>query len=245
MEFDVNMLPLLDDPLVEEANIYDLSLKVCLSDSVLKHYFTYLQRFCRSDSEIFQHIQFVFELFPELANSGDIPHPWVWKDIVTSAKNVGNTEEAKTLSLKIQKENRKVAYWTGGLEFTKNHEQVAKYLVENDFYILLGIEPFCYPSEAGKNRGSIADDVVPMSLWSKYLGKNGFIFRVPRPLPKDELFLEHFYDGLYEQITERKASIVVSGDDKFKEDKAKRGPIVLVPHFNYPSTTQLWRSFYG
>ena len=244
MEFDVSMLPLLDDPLVEEANIYNPSLKVRLSDSVLKHYFTYLHRFCGPDSEIFQHIQFVFKLFPELVNPGDIPHPWVWRDIVTSAENVGNTDEAKTASQKILGENRKVAYWTGGLEFTKNHEQVAKYLLENDFYILLGIEPFCYPSEAGKKRGSIADDVVPMSLWSKYLGENGFIFRIPRPLPQYGFQLEQFYSGLYEQVTNRKAYIVVSGADKFQKDKVKRGPIVIVPHFNYPTTTELYQSFY-
>ncbi|MCC6711408.1 MAG: hypothetical protein IT416_03595 [Candidatus Pacebacteria bacterium] len=143
-------------------------------------------------------------------------------------------------------EGEKVAYWTGGLELTEAHFEVASFLINKQkMKIILGIEPATYPEENSKGRGSLTDTIVPISLWSKKLSDNGFIFEIPRPISDSKQAKETFYQNLYRQITRNEAFIVVSERDPYQEEKNKRGKVVVVPDFDKPSTTQLYQSFFN
>jgi len=158
--------------------------------------------------------------------------------------NVGSIRKASEICGEWLLEGSAVAYWTGGLEFTRSQFEVARFLMDRGFLILLGIEPYCYPDEFNKNRGPIVDHIVPVSFWSKVLGRSGFIFQVSRPLPVEKEALDDFYRELYQSITSGTAQIVVSAAYAHAEVKRSRGPVVEVPYFNFPSTSGLWRSFF-
>jgi hypothetical protein len=239
-QFELNML---STPMVQEANIYDLSLGKILADKVLKDYLLKLIKFSPPTSLINQHANWLLEQFSELKTADKIPMPWVWADLVTAVENVGSLEQAQEKCKQWLSEGEQVAYWTGGLELTEAHFEVANFLVNNQgMKIILGIEPATYPEENSKGRGSLTDTIVPISLWSKLLENNGFIFEVPRPMINNR---EIFYQNLYQLVTAGEASIVVSEKDPYKETKKQRGKVVLVPEFNRPATTDLYQSFFS
>lgn len=235
---------LIQDPMVEEAGILELSWKKIIDDKVLAHYTRYLLRIAPEGSEIKAHGEWLMSVFPELAEAGNIPHPWVWADLVVKADNIGDLDGAETMCKKWIAGGSRVAYWTGGLEFTRAHYEVAKFLFRRQMKILLGVEPFCYPNESSKGRGAMAEDIVPVSFWSKLLKEDGFVFNIPRPLPSGLNNLSVFYNDLYAKITAGQAEIVISDDDLYLGEKLKRGKSIVVPHFSYPSTTELWNSFF-
>ena len=65
-------LPLVSDVFVHEANIYDISWKVVLSDSVLKHYIETLRMDARPDGLLYKHANWLLAAFPELNNASEI-----------------------------------------------------------------------------------------------------------------------------------------------------------------------------
>jgi len=69
------------------------------------------------------------------------------------------------------------------------------------------------------------------------------VFVVPRPLPGDQADRDAFYRDLYVTISGGRAAIVISEDDPHKNEKLRRGKTVVVPHFDYPTTTQLFESY--
>ncbi len=231
-----------DHPMVSDANIGDLSEGKRLADSVLRSWVHYLRGISSQGSLVQEHARWLMEVFPDLS---DIPEIERGVDLVTEAQNVGNVKQAGARCYQWAAEGRKVSYWTGGLEFTRAHHAVAEYLLDRKETILLGIEPFCYPREAHKFRGAISESSVPISLWSRLLGERGFVFYVPRPLPESLEDRDNFYTGLFEQVTQGQARIVVSERDPHKADKLKRGEIIEVPYFEFPSTTELWESSFG
>src|SRR3989344_746328 len=161
--------PLFYDPMIEEANIWDLSWGKILSDRVLGRYVGNLVRFNPSGSPIRGHAEWLRKVFPGLAVAEPVPDPWVWADLVTDVVNVGSMDRARKVCSEWVSEGASVAYWTGGLEFTMSHFEAAKFLMDQGMNVLLGVEPFCYPNEANKGRGELVDHIVPVSLWSKLL----------------------------------------------------------------------------
>lgn len=237
-------LPLIYDPMIAEANLWNLSQGRILSDSVLYHYLSLMLRDSPNGSLIRHHISWIMSLFPDFKHSARIPNPWTWDDLVVKVVNVGSVETASEACSRWISEADKVAYWTGGLEFTRGQYEAARFLIEREYRVLLGVEPFCYPGEFNKDRGPIVGHIVPVSFWSKILGKSGFIFQVPRPLPVNEAELDDFYRELYQAITHGSAEIIVAEADTYSGTKRRRGPIVEVPRFNFPSTTDLWNSYF-
>lgn len=235
---------LFQHPMVEETNIWDSSLKVVLDDSVLKKHLDYVRRFSPSGSLLQQHADWIFNIFPELVEEGDIPRPWIWSDLITRVSNIGTVDDATKKYAGWETIESKVAYWTGGLEFTRNHYEVSKHLKDGGLKILLGLEPFCYSNEYKKEKGSLSGDAIPLSFWSKHLGDNGFVFTIPRPIPSGKEGRNLFYSDLYQKVTKGNGYIVVSERDSFKDEKKERGPIIEVPEFNYPTTTELYNSFF-
>lgn len=232
------------DPMVTEANIYSLEQGVVLSDAVLAHYLRMLARFSSESSLLQVHAKWLTKSGVSLEDSSDIPQPWKWDDLVRKVDNIGGVDEAHDAFENWFTKGETVAYWTGGLEFTQNHAAVADYLLSKGIKILLGVEPYTYPDE-DKDRGAITEDIVPISFWSRKIESDGFVFSIPRPRPVGSLELNDFYENLYQKITNGRARIVVSESDPHKEQKMKRGKVMIVPQFNYPSTTQLHNSYYS
>lgn len=232
-------LTVMPDPMVAEANIYDLSQKKVLSDSVLAKYLRRLYRFSLDGSLLRNHAIWLTQVFSELLDAPDIPQPWAWSDLVRDTSNVGSVSVASEMCATWSKSGVDVAYWTGGLELTQNHYTVAVWLLERGYNVILGVEPYTYSDEGGKDRGAITDDIVSISLWSAMLKDRGFIFSVPRPRPNGGKELGDFYTEIYREVTSERADIVVSELDPHKEDKMRRGKTILVPAYGYPSTTQL------
>ena len=244
MGFEEFHLSVISDPMVSEANIYSLEQGVVLSDSVLAHYLRTLSRFSPDGSLLKSHALWISNSGIVLGKPGDISQPWKWDDLVKKVDNIGGIDEARGVVEKWLIKGETVAYWTGGLEFTQNHAAVADCLLSKGMKIVLGIEPYTYPDE-DKDRGAITEDIVPISFWSRKLGSHGFVFSIPRPRPVGRLELNDFYERLYKRVTNGMAAIVVSESDPHKEQKMKRGKVVIVPQFNYPSTTQLHNSYYA
>ena len=235
-----------EEPFVSEVtNFWDISQKTILSDYVLVKHLKHRSRDF-SGTLLAEHSEWILSLFPELQNIRTdelLNRPFTLDDILKKAENVGTVEEARLINDGWLRKGNHIAYLTGGLEFTKAHHAVAAYLRERDFKLLIGVEPCSHPQEFRKNRPPLAHHVVPISLWSKFLSEHGFVFQVPRPLPgygnAPSNAIDAFYDSLYREITSGEAYIVVSEADRFKELKRKRGKVIEIPKFEYPSTSEI------
>lgn len=235
-------LPLFSDPMVAEANVWDASAHVVLSDAVLHHQHRFVERQIRQNTLLSRHLRVMQWVFPEVATARSIPQVWQWRDLVDPVTNVGTVDEASEYVRRMQRVGVRLAYITGGLEFTQGQLHAIRYLFRKGYRVIMGHEPYVYASDKGMRWGALTESVVPMSYWSRVLGRCGFLFTIPRPLPDRPEAIDAFYDGLYRDITGRKVPIVVSEHDPFKDTKRRRGPVIEVPLFSYPSTTQLWRS---
>lgn len=242
LEKDVLGLPLFVDPMVDEANVFDTASHVRLSDSLLNHHLRFLQRSAPPESLLVRELRTHRFIFPEVPRSKRIPEVWNWSDLVTPVQNVGTVREAEKYAYQLLMYGIPAAYLTGGLEFTRGQLLAMRYLFRKGYHIIMGQEPYVYPAGKGRRFGAITLSCVPMSFWSKVMGERGFVFTIPRPLPIDEAGINSFYDDLYARITRRKIPIVVSEHDPFIQEKRKRGPVIEVPIFDRPSTTDLFWS---
>lgn len=225
---------IVDHPLINEVAEagWEISQSTILRASVLYEYFRYLSRI-QLGGNITDRANWIIHEFPEIneVEKTPIPRPLKYPELVVQVNNVGSIELAKKFGDISIAADKKIAYWTGGFEFTPAQMSAVKYLIDKGFNILLGIEPYCYPREAGKERGALAIDVVPISLWSLLLKHHGFIFQIPRPLP-DHDRIDQFYDSLYLHITNAQIPSVVSPDDPYASQKRKRAPHIEIGHFS-------------
>lgn len=242
-----------DHPFVHKVSeAWDISQHTRLSDLVLaKHLNTHLTLY--PDTTLANRAAWLFSLFPELdqlkSSEELLFRPFIWTDLVKEVNNLGTHEEARVYIDRQVYNGRKAAYWTGGLEFTQGQYQAARYLIGEGYQIVLGVEPFCFPDEFQKDRGPLSDHITAVTLWSKFLKEHGFVFNIPRPLPEygkaSPEKINYYYENLYQEITGSRAHIVVSESDPFKAVKQKRGPVVEVPYFRSPATTELFQSIFA
>lgn len=247
-EINWGFLP--DHPFIDKiTDTWDISQHTRLSDLVLaKHLNIHLTLF--PNTLLAQCAEWLFSLFPELGRlkgSEELLYrPFVWTDLVKEVNNLGTHREARAFIDHQIGKGRKVAYWTGGLEFTPGQHQAARYLIDAGFDITLGLEPFSFSDESGKARGPLSHHITAVTLWSKLLKSNGFIFIVPRPLPRfgqtSPENINELYENLYQEITGGKAHTVISEADPYFEAKQNRGAAVEVPYFESPSSTELFQS---
>lgn len=235
-------LPLFVDPMVSEANVFDATTHVRLSDPLLRHHIAFLRRSAPQRSLLVRELRTHDHIFPELVHAPRLPEVWTWRDLVTPTSNLVTINEAEAYADRGWYAGARMAYMTGGMEFTRGQLHAMRYLLRGGYRILLGQEPYVYPAGKGKRFGAITLSCVPMSFWSKILGDCGVIFTIPRPLPTDEGGINSFYDDLYARITRRRIPIVVSEHDPFIHEKRKRGPVVEVPVYDRPTTTELFWS---
>ena len=241
LEQDIG-IPLFIDPMVSETNVVDTTTHVRLSDPLLHHHLNFLRRSAPPKSLLVRELRTHDHIFPEVKSAEPLPVVWRWDHLVTPAHNMGTVSEAAAYAHTGWYTGDRMAYMTGGMEFTRGQLLAMRYLLERKYRIILGQEPYVYPAGKGKRFGAITLSSVPMSFWSKVLGNCGFLFTIPRPLPADESGINAFYDELYARITKRRISIVVSEHDPFIAEKRKRGPVIEVPVYNRPSTTDLFWS---
>lgn len=254
-DLDYNILTLMEnehhkyDPLTSIADkipLWNMEEGVVLSDKVLNHVFTdYINRYPKTI--LAEHCAWLLDTFPEIKGSSfDKQNPI--KNFsgvlqMQEVKNSGSVFDARAFCSKQVSDKSKVVYWTGGLEFTKAHYNVAKHLLANGNKILIGLDnPTSLLETFYKKRGRLWSKEVPFSLWSKLLKENGFIFPIPsnaRP-KKDEIF--GFYFSVYSMVTGKKIPIVVSEADQFTKEKTQMGPVIEVPFFDEPSATKLYES---
>lgn len=234
-------IPVFNHPMIGEANIWSAEQGFRLRNQVLLKQLAYTQQHVPRESLYGKHLRKMRALFPEVSKASRIPEIWKWEDLVWPTDNLVSVREAGDYVRRGLATGQRMAYITGGLEWTIGQWEAMRYLILRGYHIVMGHEPYVYVTRKGE-RNPLTDSCVPMSYWSKFLGKNGVIFTIPRPLPMDHILVNTFYDDLYEEITERKVPIIISHRDPYWKQKMERGPSVMVPKNSYPSTTELYRS---
>jgi len=238
--------PAVSHPMIDEADYgWRVDQGVILDPRLLRRYLENIIRWHPSEL-LKSRAEWILDLFPVVKGAGNLPEIWKYEDLVKTANNIGSIEQAR---IKVQEwtvSDYPTAYWIGGLEFTPAQCQAAIWLFEKGNRVIMGVEPCCYPMEARKNRGDLVSHIVPTTLWSMLLNRHGpdagFIFEIPRPRPETEL--QAFYTRLYQKVTGGKIfQVVVSGKDEFESSKRQRGPVIEVPSFPGPSTSEYYHSY--